>query len=407
MISVLPLERARRDTYRLIHDLSDQELRAQPNPEYSPLGWHLGHIAFTEARWVFGELLGDGSLWESRHTDFAQEGRPKNERGDLPSRSELLDYLGCVRREVQRVLLDVPEFPGDKARRLTEGGYLSWFLAAHERQHFETMAIVRTLIRGSLGISGKHSRPFGEPPAVRRIRFEGGSFLMGTDALCAYDNEKPSHRVEIAPFELDATPVTCADFAQFMKEGGYRRPELFSEEGWALVEREALDRPFGWLSDGSGGWFQARLDGVRPLYGAEPVIGVSAYEAEAYARWSGARLPTEAEWEYALSCLHQPYAGSFLDARNAGPMPTVDGGGQLSSMIGNCWEWTETRFGPYPGFVSGPYEGYSAPYFDGEHRVVRGGSFATHTELLRSSFRNWYPQRLRSSFVGFRIAYDV
>src|SRR5262249_38865856 len=201
--------------------------------------------------------------------------------------------------------------------------------------------------------------------------------------------------VPIDTFELARHPVTQAQFAAFMAAGGYRRRELWSSEGWAWREAHAVDRPFHWRRDAPD----------------HPVAGVSAHEAEAFCRRAGARLPREFEWEHAARGLVATAESGNLGGVHSGTTPdgsfpagrSVDG---ADDLFGNVWEWTASAFEPYPGFRPWPYEGYSQAWFDGQHRVLRGGSWATRPFALRRSFRNWYVAETRQIFAGFRTARD-
>jgi iron(II)-dependent oxidoreductase len=189
-----------------------------------------------------------------------------------------------------------------------------------------------------------------------------------------FDNEKWAHEVEVAAFTIAHSAVSNAQYRDFVYAGGYARREFWSDAGWALRERLALEHPRYWQREADS-WSVRCFDRWVPLAPQEPVRHVSCHEAEAYCRWAGRRLPSEAEWEYAVA-------------------------GRLDS--GSVWEWTSSRFGPYPGFAADPYKEYSAPWFAEEHRVLRGGSFATPRRLLRPTWRNFYQPERADMFCGFR-----
>jgi len=255
------------------------------------------------------------------------------------------------------------------------------------------------------------------------IRVDGGAFILGaTDEPWAYDNELVPHEVELRPFWIDRAPVTNREFARFVKNKGYRSKRLWSPEGWEWREREGTSAPLYW-EHGKDGWERIRFGRREPVPPSEPVQHVSWYEAEAFARWAGKRLPTELEWERAAAW-HE-HEGKFrypwgqewmgfeasLDHRRFSPAPAGSYGGGVSpvgcvQMGGDVWEWTSSHFQPYPGFLAFPYPEYSEVFFGEEYRVLRGGSWATDALVARTSFRNCdYPYQ-RQIFAGFRCARD-
>jgi iron(II)-dependent oxidoreductase len=248
---------------------------------------------------------------------------------------------------------------------------------------------------------------------------------MGTDLEAwAYDNERPAHEATVAPFHLDAVPVTCGSYAAFVADGGYRDRRWWSDAGWAWRTEAGLAHPEFWRADGDG-WTVLHFGSHRPLLADEPVAHVCWYEADAYARWAGKRLPTEHEWEFAASWgpdgrkCRWPWGDEPPDAERAnlgqrhdrpapvGSYPAGVSRWGVHQLVGDVWEWTASAFGPYPGFRSFPYREYSEVFFGSEHKVLRGGSWATSPLALRSTFRNWdYPIR-RQIFAGFRCARDA
>lgn len=390
------LEEGREMTLRLVRDLSEEELRAQPDPEWSPIGWHLGHVAFTEASWLLGRVRMEDGLVRPYVEAFSQTGRPKLDRVRLPPRADLFRYLREVRERVREVLHrgPSPEPPFDDA-------YVASFVACHEHQHRETMAIVLRLLRDvDRPTAFATLEDEGDAP---RLVVPGGELVIGTHDRAAYDNERPAHSVELLPFAIDAHPVTAAAWERFRSEGGYRRDEFWSSEGRAFRDAHFLEAPHGWRS-GEGGWARARLHGMAPLDGREPVVGVSYFEAEAYAHWRGGRLPTEAEWEALAALSPSPRVFGLVQD---GPLPVQPDGERPTDVLGNVWEWTASAFAPYDGFEAFPYEGYSVPYFGEGYRVLRGGSFATAARIARKTFRNFYPPGTRTLFAGLRVAYDL
>jgi gamma-glutamyl hercynylcysteine S-oxide synthase len=383
---------ARAATLAFVTELDEEALRAQPSPSFSPIGWHLGHIAFTEAHWILARCGGDASLSAPYAQSWAQDGRPKHERVEQPPRGELLAYLAEVRARVIDRLSALDVTSDDP---LLRDGFVAWLVEAHEHQHRETMAIVRQLAL-ERGLP-EPPEPATHPFETERVPIEGGLVELGTDERLAYDNERPAHTVHVHPFELDRTPACVAAWEDFRAGGGYTRAEHWSPDGWAWRERNDVCAPQGWTRDPNGRLARIRLSGgLTPLDPNEAVTGISFYEAEAFANFGGARLPTEAEWELAARVLAtaEPRVGL-----SAGPAPV-----RAPDLIGNVWEWTSTPFAAYPGFAAFPYRGYSEPYFDGVHRVLRGGSFATDPRIARVTFRNWYEPWRREIFAGVRCA---
>jgi gamma-glutamyl hercynylcysteine S-oxide synthase len=273
------------------------------------------------------------------------------------------------------------------------GPFITEMLVQHEHQHNETM--LQTLQLAEPGVySPERAKPSGAA-ATDAVTVEAGRHRIGfAGEGFAYDNERPAHEVELGAFRIDRAPVTNAQFREFMDAGGYERRELWSAEGWAARERDGWRRPLYWTGDGR----ERRFDSLEPLAAELPVMHVSWFEADAYARWRGARLPSEAEWEHAAS-LFEPERGA-LDQLGFAPGPA-------GPFVGDCWEWTASEFGAYPGFEAYPYEEYSAVFLGAGYRVLRGGSWATRPRVARPTFRNWdHPQR-RQIFAGFRCAEDV
>jgi ergothioneine biosynthesis protein EgtB len=354
--------------------------RRQLHPLYSPLGWHLGHIAYTEALWLLegGRAVTPPDFARA----FAVDGLAKAERTGIPEARVTLDYVARVRQATLTRLAD-PGAAIDAA--------LWRFVLQHEAQHAETVTFLHALAvrdRGAVTIT-PDARP------LDYVRVPGGLAAIGHDGVDALDNERGKHSIELSAFRLARHPVTQAQFAAFMEDGGYRRRELWTEEGWAWRAADGIERPHHWRAGAPD----------------HPVSGTSAHEAEAFCRWAGARLPTEFEWEHAARGLvvdaeSGNLGGAQLGTTPVGRFPLGRSADGADDLFGNVWEWTASNFAPYPGFRAWPYEGYSQTWFDGRHRVLRGGSWATRSFALRRSFRNWYGSETRQIFAGFRPARD-
>jgi iron(II)-dependent oxidoreductase len=322
-------------------------------------------------------------------------------------------------------LLDSTELHGTP---LLDAGFAFGMIAQHEQQHDETMLITHQLRQGPAVLDAPP--PARAPAEALRLPAEvlvpGGPFTMGnsTDAW-ALDNERPAYRVHIAPFFLDTAPVTCGDYLGFIEDGGYHEPRWWAPDGWSMVCEHRMAAPLFWTREG-GRWLRRRFGVIEPVPHEEPVLHISWYEADAYARWAGRRLPTEAEWEKAAR--HDPATGRSRcypwgdddpgpDYANLGQRhlrPAVagsypDGASPLGirQLMGDVWEWTASDFLPYPGFRAFPYREYSEVFFGDRYKVLRGGSFAVDPVVCRGTFRNWDHPVRRQIFAGFRTARDA
>lgn len=399
-------------TLSLFEGISHDQFCHQAHSDFSPVGWHLGHIAYTEALWLLQRCAGQAPIFSEYHRLFAQDGLPKGDRVHLPSLSEICHYLEEVRSRVFDYLAIAPL---DQQERLWR-----WLLQ-HESQHAETVTLILELQkRDGLWKANETSLLSLEltPPVTvsvnptEMICIPAGYFQQGNQSLEALDNERPVQSVYLETYWIDRTPVTCAEYRSFIQAGGYQDARWWSDEGWQWVQKHSLSKPLYWSGS------LAHED--------HPVCGVSCHEAEAYARFVGKRLPTEAEWEKAASWnpstqqrSRYPWGDDPLDAtrcnhrRFCGTTSAVDlySNGQsyygCYDLLGNVWEWTASEFAGYPEFESYPYSGYSQAYFDGAHRVLKGGSWATYPWALRSAFRNWYHPTVRQIFAGFRCVQDA
>jgi iron(II)-dependent oxidoreductase len=298
----------------------------------------------------------------------------------------------------------------------------------HEHQHDETLlAALHLLPEGYAGLAAER-RPApsrAEPPLECLV--PGGTYVVGTSCdPWSYDNERPAHRVEVAPYAIDGAPVTNAAWAAFLDAEGYDEPRHWTGSGWAWRQEAHLERPAGWEPDGAGGWLRNRFGRIEPVPADEPVQHVCWYEADAFARWSGRRLPTEVEWEVAATC--EPATGvkrrhpwgdhdwrpglANLGQERLGPDPVgahPEGRSPVGcfAMEGDVWEWTASGFEAWPGTAAFPYREYSEVFYGGDYKVLRGGSWATAPEACRGTFRNWDHPIRRQIFAGLRTARSV
>ncbi len=410
------LSAVRTTTLQLFRDVPEDYLRRRVHSFYSPIGWHFGHVGRTEEYWVC-QATGQAPCDERLSFLYADlKENPKDNRVNIPDRQATLEYLAKT-REAAILALDTADLDSDK--RLLKNGYAWEFAIQHECQHQETITEMLCLIHREQGpqeVDCPEWKGSGQPEFVE---IPGGDHLMGSDDPQSYDNEFPLHSVFVKPFLLAKTPVTAFQWSRFMADGGYHRQELWAPEGWRWRTYESVEAPEYWVDLGSGAWAQYGFEGVRPMHPEEPAMCLSWFEADAFARWSNLRLPTEEEWEFAASGLVErtypwgdtgPSASCATHARSAGgPMPVGACAKGMSpfgvlDMAGNCWEWTSSPFLPYPGFEPFPYDGYSKDHMNGEHYVCRGGSWATAGPILRCSFRNWYVPSYRQGFLGLRLA---
>jgi iron(II)-dependent oxidoreductase len=332
---VIALERARRRTEDLLEPLSDEQLTRQISPLQSPLVWDLAHIGHFEELWLLRRVGGRDALsleYDDLYDSFAHA---RGERGRLPILQP--EAARAYVREVREAVFAlIPELTFDNGDPLLDRGFVVGMVVQHELQHAETMA-------QTLALAGLPGPGLPDVEASGDVLVPGGQFMLGSDGPWAYDNERPSHRVELPPFRIDRGLVTNAEYAAFVGD---------------------------------------RWDPGAPP--RAPIQHVSFHEAEAYAQWAGKRLPTEAEWEKAAETLAD----------------------ELEYLTGAVWQWTSSFFDGYPGFRAFPYAEYSEAFFGEEYRVLRGGSWVTDPLVARPTFRNWDLPERRQIFSGIRLARD-
>jgi ergothioneine biosynthesis protein EgtB len=414
------LRASREHLTRITADLDGDRLLGPRLAIVNPPLWELGHVAWFQEYWClrrkapdrFAEplLRGADALYDSAKVAH-------DTRWDLP-----LPGLGATRGFHEEILERVIR----RLEREPENRELHYFVQLaifHEDMHAEAFHYTRQ----TLGYENPYPMADGgwrmADGAVRSaglsrdVELPGGTFRLGAEpgGDFVFDNEKWAHEVRLAPFHMARAPVTNAEYTAFVDAGGYAQREWWSDEGWAWRLRESLAAPKYWKKDGA--WVQRRFDRVIELRPDEPVVHVSWHEAQAYCSYANRRLPTEAEWEFAASWnagarkRRYPWGDQLPDAAKANlesagivgveACPSGDAASGCRQMIGNVWEWTESTFNPYPGFVIDPYKEYSEPWF-GTHKLLRGGSFATTRRLIRNTWRNFYTPERYDVFAGFR-----
>jgi iron(II)-dependent oxidoreductase len=414
------LTEARERTLALVASVSDEDLERVHSPLMSPLVWDLGHIAAFEDLWL-GHRFGGQPLLHGELLDvYDAFETPRAGRGELPflRTAGAREYLDEVRAQTLEAIAT-----GDIG-----DGLLHELVIRHEHQHNETMLQTLQLAR----LSG-YEPPLRQPgdaavyataTGLELIEVPDGPCTIGaSDDGFAYDNERPRHRTDVRGFLIGRSPIVNATYLNFVEGGGYERREWWSDDGWSWKEEYDITHPGGWTADHAAEW---RLGTLEPLDPYRPVVHLSWFEADAFARAHGARLPTEIEWEKAATWDQEtqsarpfpwgedppePGVHGNLDLLGAGPAPV--GGHPAGAspygclgMIGDVWEWTSSAFGGYPGFSAYPYREYSEVFFDHGYRVLRGGSWSTRIRISTPTFRNWDLPERRQIFAGLRIARD-
>jgi iron(II)-dependent oxidoreductase len=417
------LAEARRRTNELLAPLDQERLTTQYDQLMSPPVWDYAHIGVFEELWLVQTLSGATPLDEELQSTYNAIETPRVVRGrrKLLGFPESAAYLERVRDRALTLLEEVSLDDGDP---LLRGGFVYDLIIQHEHQHDETILQTLQLTPGVYR-DQLPELPRGEDLEPDMVRVPAGRYPVGSDAHEPYDNEHPRHEVALEAFEIDRLPVTNGRFLQFMEEGGYASREHWSPEGWEWRWLFDVQAPEYWSRE-DGRWLTSRFGLRLPVDPRLPVLHVSYFEAEAFARWAGKRLPSEFEWEVAASW--DPQSGSQrrypwgdqpageqlanLDQRlfSTAPVGAYPMGASplgCHQMLGDAWEWTSSDFRPYPGFVPYPYPEYSEPFFGDGFKVLRGGSWATRPRVARNTFRNWDSRLKRQIFSGFRCARDV
>ena len=413
---------ARARTIDLVADLPDDRLWGPRLEILNPLIWEIGHVAWFQEKWVIRQAFGEKPVRSDSDSFYDSIAIAHQRRWDLPmpSRAATLVYMQEVRNHVLELL---------ESRNLTEDQrYYILLSVFHEDMHTEAFTYTRQTLGFSAPRLGLDDKAHPAGPLPGDVDVPGGTFWLGAkrDEPFVFDNEKWAHPIPLQPFSVARAPVTQAQFAAFVDDAGYDTRRFWSDDGWRWRVSACAERPVYWRRNATGGWERRHFDEWIALEPHRPVVHVNWYEAEAYCRWVGRRLPTEAEWEAAaggepsagrntLSSLkrrfpwgdRQPISqcshlnGEHLGCIDVAALPESDSAFGCRQMIGNVWEWTAGDFVPYPGFTPDPYKEYSEPWF-GTHKVLRGGCWATRSRLLRNTWRNFYRPDRRDVWAGFR-----
>jgi len=403
----------RLQTDALREPLTSEDMVVQSMSDASPTKWHLAHTSWFFETFVLAPTSKSYNRFDAAYhylfnsyynTVGAMHPRPKRGLLSRPGLEDVCRY----RRHIDEAVLELlsrseDAWPAALRETLLLGIH-------HEQQHQE---LILTDIKHMLSCNPTEppyrERPRDAPPhdcQARWLAHEGGVYWIGMgEGGFAFDNERPRHQVIVGPFRIAAHLVTNAEFAEFIADGGYERPELWLSDGWIKVQSERWSMPMYWRRENTS-ITSFTLAGRRPAADDEPVCHVSFYEADAYARWAGARLPTEAEWEVAVAGTEM--AGNFLEGGRLHPAPCTDDGTRIQQAFGDVWEWTASPYVAYPGYRApegalGEYNGK----FMCNQQVLRGGSCATPHSHIRATYRNFFPADARWQFSGFRVAADA
>ncbi len=395
------LSATRRLTLDLAEPLSDADAAIQPFPDASPAKWHLAHTTWFFETFVLRDHVRGYQVFDERYAflfnsyyeaEGSRHARPRRGMISRPSLEEVRSYRAYVDEALERILPSLPTAALD----LIELGI------NHEQQHQELFLtdILATFAENPI------EPAYGELPAPACFAVEPLTYHRGregivevgaTDSDFAFDSERPRHRVFLCAHELAGRRVTNSEWREFVNDGGYQNPVLWLSDGWDWVQREGISGPLYWREEST----EFTLGGRREIDWGAPVAHISHYEADAFARWAGGRLPTEAEWEdFAASA--DPSLGNQL-AEAAAIVPRPGGG-----MFGDVWEWTQSAFAPYPGFApaDGAVGEYNGKFMSGQ-LVLKGASCATPRGHSRASYRNFFPPHARWQFTGMRLARDA
>lgn len=376
------LDQSQQKLLETMHIVPAEDCYPQFHPDLSPLAWHLGHCAFIEAYWIREAVIGDNTITEPLKDLYFPWLSPKADRSRrMPDFDKQLKFSKTLFKEHLEIFQELSD--KEHNHKLLENNYLIHFLIQHNCQHSETMEQVlhqrAYQLNWDIGVSGtiepgKYCAPSNS--------FNADHVELGCNqAQVAYDNERPHYLTRITPFALAQRAVSNAEYLGFMDSGGYSEQKWWSKAGWQWLRSSQVSAPDSWRQNSHGNWYALAPNGPMELKAEDSVDGINLFEADAFARYAGGRLPHEHEWERAAV--------------------------QNDQKTSRVWEWCGNTFFPYPGYKAYPYDGYSLHWFDGKHYTLRGGSRYTAPPIRRPSFRNFYTPEKRHVFAGVRVAYDA
>ncbi len=399
------MQDARDWTLALFGEIDDADLIGPELPMVNPPLWEVAHVGWFWERWILRHCGGQESLITARDPDPLYNSAVIEHHGRwetvLLARGSVLDFLSATHARCAEVIE-----AGGQNPKINYFAQLSLF---HEDMHVESLLFNRQTL-GYARPKRLPARPEelgNSDPRIMDVAVKGGTVQIGAprDGGFVFDNEKWQHAVVLDDFKVSCSATNELDFAEFVNAGGYGNRELWCEDGWAWRQGAAAEHPVYWRGNSASGWEVREFETWRPLRGDLPVMHVNWYEAQAWCRWAGRRLPTEAEWETA--CKQDLERGenpaTHMDLQFAGTTPAVSlpGPARCKFMHGNVWEWTDTTFEPFEDFSMDPYQEYSEPWF-GTHKVQRGGCFTTRSRMMRTTLRNFLVPQSRDRFSGFR-----